>query len=437
MNIELTVDKIVYGGDGIGQYNGIKVFIPYSAPQDHLLVSIKEKKKDYWVGQIEKVLKPSPFRIEPLCHHFSSCGSCHFQHINYDYQLVLKKLLANETLQRVGKIFLPVKNPLKAPAIWHYRNKTQLPLAPPLKIGYFQRRTHRVIDITKCFLHPVTFDQIKDFIKNSIKESETVYDERTHKGNIRHLILRQGVYTQDILVIIVTKENNLKPSVYQELTKTFPNIVGVVQNLNPAKTNRILGDKFIKLVGQDFYYEKLLNKKYRISAGSFFQVNTLQTETLINQVLTYLSPKPSDRVLDLFAGVGTFSIIIADSVAKITGIEINQSAIFDATENLKINRLKNVELICATVEEGITKFQKVDAIILDPPSKGCTKELLEKIATIKPSRIVYVSCNLATLARDLTFLDQLGYETIDISLVDLFPQTYHIETVAKIIPKIG
>ena len=436
MVIELTIDKIVYGGDGIGNYNGIKVFVPYSAPQDRLLVSIQTKKKDYYIGRIKQILEPSPLRTNPPCVYFFSCGGCNFQHLTYESQLVLKKLLTNETLQRVGKIFLPAKNPKKAPSEFHYRNKTQYPLAPPLKIGYFKSRTHQVIDIEKCLLHPEQFDRIRSFLKNVIKDSkETVYDEIKHQGNLRHIIIRQGFNTGEYLLILVTKQDKIKPIIDKKLNQEFPDIVGIVQSVNPEKTNRILGDEFRCLYGQDFYYEKILNKQFRISAESFFQVNTVQTETIAKKVLKFLSSNGTEHILDLFSGVGTFSIILAEFVARVTGIEISKAAVLDARANLKINSINNVEFISDTAEQGIRNIRQIDGVILDPPRKGCSKELIDGIIGLKPGRIVYISCNPATLARDLASLEKSGYETTEIELVDLFPQTYHIEAVAKIMPK--
>jgi 23S rRNA (uracil1939-C5)-methyltransferase len=437
MLIELTIDKIVYGGDGIGQYNGIKVFVPYSAPQDHLFVSIREKKKNYYIGQIKDILEPSPLRTEPPCEYYFSCGGCNLQHLKYDAQLVIKKLLTNETLQRVGKIFLPASNPLKSSSEWHYRNKTQYPCAPPDKIGFFQRKTHQVIDIKKCLLHPEQFDQIRSFLKTAISNSkETVYDEIKHQGNLRHIIIKNGFNTGEYLLILVTKENKFESDVYQDLSKNFSNIVGVVQSINSEKTNRILGDEFQSLYGQDFYHEKVLNKKFKVSAESFFQVNTAQTETLAREVLKFLAPQGTEHVLDLFSGVGTFSIILSDFVAKVTGVEISKTAVLDAKENLKLNVAKNVEFFCETAEQGVKKLNRIDSVILDPPRKGCSNELIHAIVALKPQRIVYISCNPATLARDLAILDRSGYEATEIELVDLFPQTFHIEAVAKILPKV-
>lgn len=437
MLIELTIDKIVYGGDGIGEYNGIKVFVPYSAPQDRLLVSIINKKKDYYIGRIREIIEPSPLRQNPPCIYFTSCGGCNLQHLSYDAQLVVKKLITNETLQRVGKVFVPASNPSKASSEWHYRNKTQYPVAPPLKIGYFRSKTHQVIDIEECLLHPDSFDRIRSLLKNLIINSkETVYDEIKHHGNLRHIIIRQGFNTGEYLLILVTRTNRLKPFVYQELTRSFPEIVGIVQNINPSRTNRILGDKFYTLYEQDFYFEKVLNKKFKVSAESFFQVNTLQTEHIAKIIMKFLAPQGTEHVLDLFSGVGTFSIILAESVAQVSGIEISQQAVSDAKENLKLNSVKNVEFFCETVEQGVKRFKRIDSVILDPPRKGCSNELIQSIVDLKPKRIVYISCNPATLARDLSAFDQLGYEATEIDLVDLFPQTFHIEAVAKIMPKV-
>jgi 23S rRNA (uracil1939-C5)-methyltransferase len=436
MLIELTVDKIVYGGDGIGSYNGIKVFVPFSAPQDRLLVSITNQKKDYYIGRIREIIEPSPLRRNPPCIYYYSCGGCQFQHLTYDAQLVMKKLVTNDTLQRVGKVFIPASNPAQASSEWHYRNKTLYPLAPPMKIGFFRGKTHQVIDIEKCLLHPESFDQIRSFIKNALSESkETIYDEINQSGNLRHIIIRKGFNTGEYLLILVTRTNRLRPFSYDQFGKIMPDIVGIIQNINPGKTNRILGDEFQSLYGRDYYYEKVLNKKFKVSAESFFQVNTAQTEIIAKLITKFLAPHGTEQVLDLFCGVGTFSIILADSVEKVTGIEISPTAISDAKENLKLNSVKNVEFFCDTAEQGAKRFNRIDSVILDPPRKGCSNELIQSLAGLKPQRIVYISCNPATLARDLAIFDHLGYEATEIELVDLFPQTYHIEAVAKIMPK--
>lgn len=436
MLIELTIDKIVYGGDGIGSYNGIKVFVPYSAPQDRLLVSITNQKKDYYIGRIREIIEPSPLRRNPPCIYYYSCGGCNFQHLTYDAQLVMRKLITNDTLQRVGKVFIPASNPAQASSEWHYRNKTQYPLAPPMKIGFFRGKTHQVIDIEKCLIHPEPFDQIRNSFKFAIKGAEeTVYNENYHQGNIRHIIIRQGFNTEEYLIIIVTKQSYLKTGIAQELSRYFPNIVGVVQNINPEKNNRILGDEFQCLYGRDHYFEKVFNKKFKVSAESFFQVNTAQTEIIAKLIKKFLAPQGTEHILDLFCGVGTFSIILAEFVTKVTGIEISPTAVADAKENLKLNAVKNVEFFCDTAEQGVKKFNRIDAVILDPPRKGCSNELIQSIAGLKPQRIVYISCNPATLARDLAIFDQLGFEATEIEPVDLFPQTHHIEAVANLVPK--
>lgn len=438
MLVELTINKIIYGGFGIGEYQGIKVFVPYTAPDDKLLVKITERHKNYYKGKVEKILEPSSLRTEPKCRYFAKCGGCDLQHLEYSSQLVVKKLLVNESLQKIGKIFIPVKNPEKSPKIWHYRNKSQYPLSGnPLRVGFFQRASHRVIDISSCLLHSESFDKIRQELKmRLISAKEKIYDEILHKGNLRHIIIRGDEKTGEILLIFVTRERIINRKVYQGLEQDFPIIAGIVQNYNPEKTDRILGSQFKTLRGRDFYYQNILDKKFRVSAGSFFQVNNEQTENLLKKILKFIEPSGDEEVLDLFCGVGAISLIVAGFVKRVIGVDSEISAIADAQENLRLNNIKNIEFIQDTSEKAIKKISKADIIILDPPRKGCEKELIPEIIRLSPKKILYISCNPTTLARDLSLFDQSGYETVEVQPIDMFPQTYHIETIALLVPKL-
>ncbi|MEO0076203.1 MAG: 23S rRNA (uracil(1939)-C(5))-methyltransferase RlmD, partial [candidate division WOR-3 bacterium] len=326
--------------------------------------------------------------------------------------------------------------PIITPSIpFHYRNKTQFPLERyGQKIGFYQRGSHRVVDITKCLLHPPIFDDLRWAIKQKLKLTKaSIYNENNHTGNLRHLIIRQGAKTNEILIIFVTRTPVLDRKIYDSLPAKFDNIVGIIQNINPERTNRILGRKNKILFGRDYNFEYILNKKFKISVNSFFQINTLQTENIV-MTLRQLINSP-ENLLDLYCGVGLFSICLADKCKKVIGIELEQQAINDAIENLKINGINNVEFICGPVEKKIQNFGNIDTVIIDPPRKGCAEDLLLHISKLKPKQIIYISCNPTTLARDLAVLARYEYQLKELRLFDMFPQTFHIESMVKLVPK--
>lgn len=436
MVIDLVVEKIVFGGYGLGSYNGIKVFVPYTCPEELIKTEIVEKKKGYWFGKLKEVIKPSPIRVKPICPQFTICGGCDFQHLQYPGQLVIKKLLLGECLQRLGKIFMPVKNPYPAKE-WGYRSKVQMMLGngKKLKIGYYEKKSHRVIDVQRCPLQPEVFDLIKSvFQQNVLSSQEKIYSEIKKEGNLRYLVLKRGERTNEILLTVVSREPILDKKIFSGFGEEM-GIVGILNNINPLPRNRILTDDFRLIAGRDYYYEKILDKRFQISAGSFFQVNTQETERLIKKVLKFLEPKEDDIVLDLFSGVGTFSIVIAGFVGKAIGVEISSSAVKDAQKNKEINGIENVDFILGDCQLVIDSLKRFDKVILDPPRKGVSLPLIEKITSLRPEIIVYVSCNPATLARDLKFFSEFNYEVAEVEMVDMFPQTYHIESVAKLVPK--
>ncbi|MCS7258910.1 MAG: 23S rRNA (uracil(1939)-C(5))-methyltransferase RlmD [candidate division WOR-3 bacterium] len=427
------IDKLVYGGFGITDCNGLKVFVPYAALSDELELVLTEEKKHYGVAKINKIITPSPLRIEPQCPYFTKCGGCDWQHITYEGQLTIKKDIVKEILMRHGQINWHGTFSIIPSIPFRYRNKSQFPLseAPP-KIGYYARKTHDVVDIEICLLHLPVFDQILKKIKKSIfKSQEPIYNEKEHSGNLRHVILRGGINTNEILIIFVTRTHKLSPRIYKELPDEFSNIVGINQNINPDRTNRILGSQTKILYGQEFYYEKILNWTFRISATSFFQINTYQLANLINILRSYLTD--ATNILDLYCGVGVLSIAISDKAKRIWGIEINSEAIADARTNAQLNNVNNIEFIAQDVKNVISDFKDIDTVIIDPPRKGCEKTVLEKIVQLRPTTIIYISCNPTTFTRDLVFLSKYHYQLSNCTLVDMFPQTYHIELIAQIV----
>ncbi len=443
-SVELTVERIVAGGNGLAQLDGLKVFVPFAAPQERLRGKFILRKKDYAVAKIEEIIEPSPLRVQPACPLYGRCGGCQLQHLSYDGQLIVKKSIVNDALQRLGAIFLPVRSisPLAMP--WHYRNKTQYPVQAEtaegrmpesigLRIGFFRRESHNLLDVPSCLLHPQRFDQLRMVALDTFAAAaETGYDEKYHRGNIRHLILRSSTPTaEQVLVIIVTRTKSLSSLVVERLAAQA-GVTGVVQVINPNRTNRILGDKLITHTGTSFLIHRVLGKSFRVSAPSFFQVNSWQIENLCRKVLKHAAPEGNETVLDLYSGVGMLSLVLAEFTEQVTGIEIEGSAVEDARHNAELNVVRNVRFLVGNVDDVITTIEQADLVVLDPPRKGSTPETITRIAALKPKRIVYVSCNPATLARDLALLEKLDYEVTDVEPLDMFPQTCHIETIARV-----
>jgi 23S rRNA (uracil1939-C5)-methyltransferase len=437
MVVELLIDKLVQGGDGLATLDGMKVFVPFSAPQERVRARIVTQKRDYAVAEIEEVLEPSPLRIDAPCPYFGMCGGCQLQHINYQGQLVVKKLYVNEALQRIGQVFVPVRNVTTEAEPWHYRNKTQYPVGSAdngMAIGFFKRGTHDLLDVPACLLHPVEFDRLREAIRAIlVAAGETGYNEAKHEGNVRHIVLRQGTRDGGLLAIVVTRTPEFDRRA-AELIAEQPGLTGVVHSVVPARTNRIMGHQATVLAGSGHLNQSVLGKTFQVSAPSFFQVNIQQAEELCRKILKHIAPNGDELVVDLYSGVGMISLLVAPFVQQVTAIEADATAVEDAKANAQAQAVRNVEFVCGDVSREIGRVASTDVIILDPPRKGCPAETLRRIAALRPKRIVYVSCNPATLARDLATLEQSGYATHEIEPVDMFPQTFHVEVIARLGP---
>jgi 23S rRNA (uracil1939-C5)-methyltransferase len=437
MVVELLIDKLVQGGDGLATLDGMKVFVPFSAPQERVRARIVTQKRDYAVAEIEEILEPSPLRVSAPCPHYGVCGGCQLQHINYQGQLVVKKIYVNEALQRIGQVFVPVRNVTTEAEPWHYRNKTQYPVGTvgkEMAIGFFRRGTHDLLDVPACLLHPVEFDRLREAIRAILLAAgETGYDESKHNGNVRHVVLRQGICDGGLLAIVVTRTSQFDQRA-AELIAEQPGVTGVMQSVVSTRTNRIMGPQTAVLAGSGHLSQTVLGSTFQVSASSFFQVNIQQAEELVRKILKHVAPKGDELVLDLYSGVGMISLLLAPFVQRVSAIEADATAVEDAKANALAQAVRNVEFFCGDVAREIGRVTSTDVVILDPPRKGCPAETLRQIAALKPKRIVYVSCNPATLARDLATLEQSGYTTHEIEPVDMFPQTFHVEVIARLGP---
>jgi len=437
MVVELLIDKLVQGGDGLATHDGMKVFVPFSAPQERVRARIVTQKRDYAVAEIEEVLEPSPLRVSAPCPHFGVCGGCQLQHISYQGQLVVKKLYINESLQRIGRIFVPVRHVTAEAEPWHYRNKTQYPVGKAgngLTIGFYKRGTHDLLDVPVCLLHPETFDRLRETIREAlVSAGETGYDEARHDGNVRHIVLREGTGDGGLLAVVITRTPTFDTRL-AELIAEQPGVIGVAQSAVPARTNRVMGPQTRVLAGRGYLSQSVLGKTFRVSAPSFFQVNIGQAEELCRKILKHVAPKGDETVLDLYSGVGMISLVVAPFVGHVTAIESDETAVEDAMVNAQVQAIRNVEFVRDDAGRAIGQVASADVVILDPPRKGCPEDTLRRITALKPKRIIYVSCNPATLARDLATLEQCGYTTHEIEPVDMFPQTFHVEVIARLGP---
>jgi len=447
---ELSVEDIASSGDGISHYKGYTLFVPQTVKGDRVFVEVIKTTPRFGVTRPIKLITHSTDRIKPECPIYFECGGCQLQHISYDEQTEFKKKVVKDSLERIGKIklefdrfasltSLPEIIPARQP--FFYRNKGIFSLKRTrkgLKVGFFAKGTHNVVDIKDCpvLLEPI--NKIKEAIRRSIENKNvSVYNELHHKGFLRSLIIRQSAKKKEILIGLVTTEGNFDSSVIQDIAeinntlKGNYKIVGIVQNINTLKTNIILGTENRLLWGRDYLNESLGGINYQLSLTSFFQINPYQTEILLKTVEEMLAGVKG-TILDTYSGIGSIALYLAkNSTSSIIGIEENEVAVEDANKSMERNGIKNCSFLTGTTERYLKNFKEtseIGAIILDPPRKGCSEEVLNSVLKIKPEKIVYVSCNPSTLSRDLNKLSQI-YEIKNIKIIDMFPQTVHMETV--------
>ncbi len=432
-SLKVVVEKIISGGDGLARLaDGRVLFVPFSLPGETLKVKIIQKKKDYAIGTIQEVLEPSPDRVVPRCPHFGICGGCQLQHVNYDGEIKIKQGFLEESMKRQAKLSFKPEQALPSSKEWEYRSKSEHPVTQtnlkPL-IGYYQRRSHRVVDIKDCpVINSSCVSDIQTLRTVFTQTHEPLYNEMTHTGNIRHLILRTS-YKGERIIGLVTRTEELAAKTIKEMLERFDDLYGIVQNVNPEKGNRILGDKTEAVSGSASLIEEVAGLRFRVSFPSFFQANHLQAERLVNIVKDFIAPQPDDVLCDAYAGVGMIGLNLASSVKKVIAIESAPSAVEDGKHNTKINNIENLQWLRMDVAEGL-KRSKYNLLVLDPPRKGLTERVLSEVMKAKPSRICYVSCNPATWSRDIAHLIKSGYELKRLSWLDMFPKTAHLELVS-------
>ncbi len=441
--IELNIDAISSEGSGVGKYEGMAVFVPHTAVGDRIIARILKAKKTYAFAKVEELLIASPDRITPECAVSKQCGGCVYCHISYEAELKAKEQRVKDAIERIGGIDTVINPIVGSDRESRYRNKAQIPVGFPkdgkVKMGFFASHSHRIVECEDCKLQPEEFLIAQNVLRNFIDEYKiSVYNEETHKGLVRHLYLRKGEATNELMICVVVNgsgipnENKLVESFIAEL----PNTKTVIINSNKERTNVVLGKEYRTLYGEGFITDILCSLKFKLSPQSFYQVNREGAEKLYSIAKDYAELKDDDMLLDMYCGTGTIGLSMAKTCGSLIGVEIVPEAIEDAKKNAERNGIDNARFICGDASVAADKLKSEgvtpDVIVLDPPRKGCQRELIETVAEMSPERVVYVSCDPATLARDLKIFYEMGYKTLEVTPVDMFPRTAHCESVAKL-----
>ena len=450
--LELDISGVAFGGKGIAKINGLAVFVDQAVPMDRVAARIVKKKKQYAEARIETVIEPSPFRVNAPCMYSGFCGGCKWQHLNYDKQLEYKQQHVKDAIERIGLIRDVLVHPtIPSEKLFEYRNKMEFSCSdrrwllpeemdmPDVDRGFalglhVPGTFYKVIDTRACLLQPRLGNRILDDVRTFIRTSGVpVYGLRSHAGFWRFVMLRHSdAYDQWMVNLITAKEDRktLQP-LADQLVSTYPQIVSVVNNITSRKAGIAVGEYEILLSGSGGIRDRINTFEFEISSNSFFQTNTLGARRLYETVLEYADLSGKETVVDLYSGTGAIAIFISGSAKTVTGMEIAESAVKDAENNCRINRISNCRFFLGDINKGIAELAAgADMMIVDPPRAGMHKDVVRRILEAAPKRMVYVSCNPATMARDFSLLKE-RYRVIEVQPVDMFPHTYHIESVAK------
>ena len=442
--VTLTIEDMGVDGEGIGHVDGCTLFVKDALIGDVITAKIMKMKKNYGYARLMEILTPSKDRVEPKCAYHKQCGGCQIQALSYEKQLDYKKKKVLNNITRIGGLEnLPEFDLIGMEDPYQYRNKAQFPFGTDkngeVVTGFYAGRTHSIISNTKCYLGVEENQQILEIILAHLKKYNIpAYDEQTGKGLLRHVLIRKGFTTKELMVCLIlngTRMPEVKELV-EQLTK-IPGMTSITINVNTKQTNVIMGQEMRSVWGQDYITDYIGNVKYQISPLSFFQVNPVQTRKLYERALEYADVESGETVWDLYCGIGTISLFLAQKAKQVYGVEIVPQAIEDAKHNAALNGFANAEFYVGKAEEVLPKKYreegiKADVIVVDPPRKGCDEALLQTIVQMRPKRVVYVSCDSATLARDLKYLTSEGYEVVAGTVVDQFPHTVHTEAVVKL-----
>ena len=439
--VTLEIEDCGIDGEGIGKADGFTVFVKDAVIGDTVTAKIIKAKKNYGYGRLMEVLKPSPYRVEPKCEFARQCGGCQLQALSYDQQLVFKTNKVKGHLERIGGFTdIPMEPIIGMDELFHYRNKAQFPVGRnkegKIVTGFYAGRTHNIIENRDCALGVAENKEVLDrVIAHMEKYGIEPYNEATGKGLVRHILIRYGYFTKEVMVCLILNGNKIpKEELLVKSLCEIPGMTSITINVNKKHSNVILGEEIRLLWGQEYITDRIGDISYQISPLSFYQVNPMQTQKLYAKALEYADLHGEETVWDLYCGIGTISLFLAQKAKFVRGVEIVPAAIENAKENAKLNGLENTEFFVGKAEEVLPREYKkngvyADVIVVDPPRKGCDETLLETMIEMNPERIVYVSCDSATLARDLKYLCERGYELRKVCPVDQFGMTVHVETV--------
>lgn len=439
----LDIISVGYEGEGIAKIDGYPIFIEGAILGEKVKVLIVKAKKSYAYGKLLEVIEASEERIEPKCKVYKRCGGCTVQHMNYKKQLDYKFERVKDCISKIGGLDNSlVEYPIGMKEPERYRNKVQLPVGVvkgELSIGFYAPRSHNIINLETCLIQDEVADKVADITRKwmtkyniSAASIDGVFNKN---GLIRHVMIRKGFTTNEVMVVLVSTKKSVPDieNFIEEIKNNIEGIKSIILNVNKENTNVILGQECITLWGKDTITDYIDNFKFNISPLSFFQVNPVQTEKLYSKALEYAGLTGEETVFDAYCGTGTITLFLSQKAKKVYGVEIIEPAIINARENAKINNIDNAEFFVGKSEEIIPELIEKgivpEVIVVDPPRKGCDIKLLEAIGKAKPKRVVYVSCDPSTLARDLKILEEKGYKTEKVQPVDMFPYTSHVETV--------
>ncbi len=437
--IDVKIEDINSEGMGVAKVDGYTLFIDNALPGERCYVEIVEQGKSFGIAKCLNVRDRSIYRVKPICEYFGVCGGCDLMHLDYKAQLMYKKNKVVETIKRIGNVTdVPIDEIVGMDQPYYYRNKVQMTFGYNLQnkkiiCGYYRKKTHDVINIDKCYLQDEKTTDILKFIKNLCNEFKiSSYNEATHKGTMRHILIRKNKQNQ-YMIVFVTNVNELYQAntLVNKIINRYPEVKSIYQNINMKHNNVILGEHSKLLYGDKYLIEDLCGLKFNVAYQSFFQVNTVQTERLYNIALKYAQSVGNGNIIDAYCGVGTISLLLTQKFKFVYGIEVVKEAIINAKENAKINNINNVEFIVGKVEDVIDDYlskKEISTIVFDPPRKGLDKSVIDSVLNSSIKNIVYVSCNVSTLARDIKLFSE-KYSLVKCSVVDMFCQTVGVETV--------
>ncbi|MUG44513.1 23S rRNA (uracil(1939)-C(5))-methyltransferase RlmD [Paenibacillus woosongensis] len=466
-NDEVVIEIIGmnHDGEGVGRADGYTLFVPGALPGEKALVKVLKTKKQYGYAKLLELREASPDRVAAPCGIYDKCGGCQLQHWSYSGQLAWKRQHVVDALERIGKLRVAAEGSAASEDVetpgaarggegivvlptlgmaepWRYRNKAQVPIGVTdggLVGGFYARGSHRIVDMETCLIQHEHNDDVVTRVKAIGRElGITAYDEETGRGLLRHVVVKKAFRTGEMMLVLVTN-GQVIPHVeawINLIREQLPQVVSICQNINTKQTNVIFGDETRVLWGRDVIYDYIGDVQFAISARSFYQVNPVQTEVLYSKTVEYAGLTGRETVIDAYCGIGTISLFLAQHAERVYGVEIVKEAIEDARSNAELNGMKHVTFEVGASEDVIPRWKEqgieADVIVVDPPRKGCDPRLLETILEMKPERVVYVSCNPSTLARDLRILEDGGYRTLEVQPVDMFPHTTHVECVIGI-----